>query len=48
MKETIKTTTTAGVTLLTLSQAILKCTALGYNPLFTRVAWNECITEYTT
>jgi hypothetical protein len=48
VKETVKTTTTAVATLLTLPQAILKCTALGYNPLFTRIAWNECIAEYTT
>jgi membrane-bound lytic murein transglycosylase B len=48
VKETVKTTTTAVATLLTLPQAILKCTALGYNPLFTRVAWNECIAEHTT
>ena len=42
--EPVKTVTT----LLTLPQAILKCTALGYNVLLTRVAWNECIAEHTT
>jgi hypothetical protein len=42
--EPVKTVTT----LLTLPQAILTCTSLGYNPLLTRVAWNSCIAEYTT
>jgi membrane-bound lytic murein transglycosylase B len=42
--EPVKTVTT----MLTLPQAILRCTSLGYSLLFTRVAWNECIAEYTT
>jgi len=43
IKEPIKTV----VTLLTLPQAILKCTSLGYNALLTPVAWNACIEQYT-
>ena len=43
IKEPIKTV----VNLLTLPQAILKCTSLGYNALLTPVAWNACIEQYT-
>jgi len=44
LKEPVKTVTN----LLTLPQAILKCTSLGYNALLTPAAWNACITKFTT
>jgi hypothetical protein len=48
VQETVKQTTTAVTTLLTLPQAIVKCTTLGYNALLTPAAWNACITKFTT
>jgi membrane-bound lytic murein transglycosylase B len=48
VQETVKQTTTAVTTLLTLPQAIVKCTTLGYNALLTPAAWNACITKLTT
>jgi len=43
LTKTVTRTTSAVTDLLTLPQAILKCTALGYSPLLTRVAWSACI-----
>jgi len=48
VQETVKQTTTAVTQVLTLPQAILKCTSLGYNALLTRAAWNACITKFTS
>jgi len=48
VQETVKQTTTAVTNLLTLPQAIIKCTTLGYNALLTPAAWNACITKFTT
>jgi hypothetical protein len=45
--ETVKQSTSTVALLLTLPQAILKCTSLGYNALLTPSAWNACITKYT-
>jgi membrane-bound lytic murein transglycosylase B len=45
--QTLKHTTTMVTQLLTLPQAILKCTSLGYNAFLTASVWNACITKYT-
>ena len=43
LTEPVKTVSTV----LTLPQAILKCTSLGYNALLTRAAWNACLGKFT-
>ena len=47
VQEAVKTTTTVVTNLLTMPQAIHKCTSLGYNALLTPSAWNACIIKYT-
>ena len=46
-QETVKQTINTVTQLLTLPQAILKCTSLGHNVLLTPSAWNTCITKHT-
>ncbi len=47
VKDIVKGTTDTVKNVLTLAQAILKCTAEGYNALLTPAAWKTCIDGYT-
>jgi hypothetical protein len=48
IEKTVEETTKTADQVLTLAQATLKCTTLGYNALLTPTEWNACITKYTT
>jgi hypothetical protein len=48
VQQAVEQTATTVTQLLTLPQAIVKCTSLGYSALLTPVAWNACITKFTS